>query len=202
MKSFSLKELGQLLGAEVRGDDSVTVSSVATLEKARPDQITFLANTKYRSQLEQTQAGAVLISPKELDGFAGNALVLNDPYVGFARVAQLLDSTPVAAEDIHPSAQIHPSAKLGEGVAVGANAVIGANSILGENVQIGAGTVVGQDVIIAQAAACGPMSPSITMYIWGKTVSFTLGPLSAPMVSVMPTNAVSGSKSLRPVVCA
>ncbi len=81
MKSFSLKELGQLLGAEVRGDDSVTVSSVATLEKARPDQITFLANTKYRSQLEQTQAGAVLISPKELDGFAGNALVLNDPYV-------------------------------------------------------------------------------------------------------------------------
>lgn len=81
MKSFSLKELGQLLGAEVRGDDSVTVSSVATLEKARPDQITFLANTKYRSQLEQTQAGAVLISPKELDCFAGNALVLNDPYV-------------------------------------------------------------------------------------------------------------------------
>ncbi len=152
MKSFSLKELGQLLGAEVRGDDSVTVSSVATLEKARPDQITFLANTKYRSQLEQTQAGAVLISPKELDGFAGNALVLNDPYVGFARVAQLLDSTPAAAEDIHPSAQIHPSAKLGEGVAVGANAVIGANSILGENVQIGAGTVVGQDVIIGSGS--------------------------------------------------
>ncbi|WP_076408187.1 UDP-3-O-(3-hydroxymyristoyl)glucosamine N-acyltransferase [Shewanella sp. UCD-KL12] len=148
MKSYTLKELAQTLNAEVQGDETQVVSSVATLENARAGQLSFLANSKYRAQLESTQASAVLISAKDVEGYPGNALVLNDPYVGFARVAQLLDTTPKAAEGIAPSAVIHPTAKLGEGVAIGANAVIGENVILGENVQIGAGTVIGQDSII------------------------------------------------------
>ncbi|WP_394147490.1 UDP-3-O-(3-hydroxymyristoyl)glucosamine N-acyltransferase [Shewanella atlantica] len=148
MKSYTIKELAQKLGGEVQGDETVVITAVATLENAAQGQISFLANSKYRAQLENTQASAVLISAKEVEGYAGNAIVLNDPYVGFARVAQLLDTTPKAATGIHPSAIIHPSAKLGEGVALGANVVIGENVILGENVQIGAGSVVGQDSIL------------------------------------------------------
>ncbi|QLE84881.1 UDP-3-O-(3-hydroxymyristoyl)glucosamine N-acyltransferase [Shewanella sp. Scap07] len=148
MSHFTLSEIASKLDGEVVGDGSITISSVATLEKAQADQLAFLANPKYRSQLESTQAGAVLLTESALVGFAGNAIVLKDPYVGFARVAQLLDSTPKAADAIHPSAVIDPSAMLGEGVAIGANAVIGANVILGERVQIGAGCVVGQDSVI------------------------------------------------------
>ncbi|WP_299787680.1 UDP-3-O-(3-hydroxymyristoyl)glucosamine N-acyltransferase [uncultured Shewanella sp.] len=148
MKSYTIKELAQKLGGEVQGDETVVITAVATLENAAQGQISFLANSKYRAQLENTQASAVLISAKEVEGYSGNAIVLNDPYVGFARVAQLLDTTPKAATGIHPSSIIHPSAKLGEGVALGANVVIGENVILGENVQIGAGSVVGQDSIL------------------------------------------------------
>lgn len=148
MKSYTIKELAQKLGADIQGDETQVITSVATLENAGAGQLSFLANSKYRAQLESTHASAVLISPKELDGFSGNAIILNDPYVGFARVSQLLDTTPKAAQGIHPSAVIHPTAKLGEGVALGANVVIGENVILGEQVQIGAGSVVGQDSIL------------------------------------------------------
>ncbi|MCF1439261.1 MAG: UDP-3-O-(3-hydroxymyristoyl)glucosamine N-acyltransferase, partial [Shewanella sp.] len=148
MKSVTLKQLGELLNAQVKGDQHIEIFGVSTLELAQSGQLTFLANSKYRNQLEQTQASAVLLSEKDAESYEGNALVLKDPYVGFARVAQLLDTTPRTADGIHPSAQIDPSAQLGEGVAIGANAVIGANVILGENVQIGAGTVIGQDTII------------------------------------------------------
>ncbi|MDX1281718.1 UDP-3-O-(3-hydroxymyristoyl)glucosamine N-acyltransferase [Shewanella colwelliana] len=148
MKSYTIKEIAAYLNAEVQGDDSVEITRVATLEKAQVGEISFLANPKYQSQLEGTAASAVLLSPQSAQGFVGNAIVLKDPYVGFARVAQLLDTTPRAAESIHPSAVIDASATLGEGVAIGANAVIGANVILGENVQIGAGCVIGQNVII------------------------------------------------------
>ncbi|NMH64556.1 UDP-3-O-(3-hydroxymyristoyl)glucosamine N-acyltransferase [Shewanella salipaludis] len=148
MKSVTLKELGLLLGADVQGDASLVITGVATLEAAVDGQISFLANSKYRSQLEHTRAAAVLLTAKDAADYAGNALVLADPYVGFARVAQLLDTTPNAAEGIHASAQIHPSAMLGEGVAVGANAVIGARVILGDGVQVGPGTVIGQDSIV------------------------------------------------------
>ena len=148
MNSVTLKELCLLLDGDIQGDETLIINSVATLENAKAGQISFLANNKYRSQLEETQASAVLLSAKDAQDYQGTALIVKDPYVGFARVAQYLDTTPKAAVGIHPSAQIDPSAHLGEGVAIGANAVIGANVILGENVQIGAGVVLGQDVVI------------------------------------------------------
>lgn len=148
MNSVTLKELCLLLDGDIQGDETLIINSVATLENAKAGQISFLANSKYRSQLEATQASAVLLSAKDAQDYQGTALIVKDPYVGFARVAQYLDTTPKAAVGIHPSAQIDPSAHLGEGVAIGANAVIGANVILGENVQIGAGVVLGQDVVV------------------------------------------------------
>ncbi|WP_298775518.1 UDP-3-O-(3-hydroxymyristoyl)glucosamine N-acyltransferase [uncultured Shewanella sp.] len=148
MKSYTLQVLADFLDAEIQGDAQKEIFAVGTLESADSGKITFLANAKYRVQLENTQAGAVLLSPTDVEGYAGNAIILKDPYVGFAKLAQLLDSTPNAADSIHPSAHIDPSAMIGEGVAIGPNAVIGANVILGENVQVGAGTVVGQDSIV------------------------------------------------------
>ena len=148
MTVYTLDKIADLIGAKVQGRGELEVSSVATLESATESQLSFLANSKYRSQLESTQAGAVLLSEADAQDYSGNALVLSDPYVGFARVAQLLDTTPPAAESIHSSAAIDPSAKLGEGVVIGANAVIGKNVILGDKVQVGAGTVVGQDCIL------------------------------------------------------
>ncbi|MBL4815432.1 MAG: UDP-3-O-(3-hydroxymyristoyl)glucosamine N-acyltransferase [Shewanella sp.] len=150
-----------MLGAEIRGDEALEIFSVATLENAAQGQLSFLANAKYRAQLEHTQASAVLISAQEVEGFTGNALVLNDPYVGFARVSQLLDTTPKAAIGIHDSAIIHPSAKLAEGVAIGANAVIGENVILSENVQVGPGCVIGQDCILGSGTR---LWANVTLY--------------------------------------
>ncbi|GAA0784231.1 MULTISPECIES: UDP-3-O-(3-hydroxymyristoyl)glucosamine N-acyltransferase [Pseudomonadati] len=150
MQQVTLKEIGQLLNATVRGDDTQIVSSVATLEDAIEGQLSFLANSKYRAQLEATQASAVLLTEKDAADYKGTAVIVADPYVGFARVAQLLDTSPKAAVGIHPSAQIDASAKLGENVSIGANAVICANAILSDNVQIGAGSVVGESSIIGQ----------------------------------------------------
>ncbi|MBV7316249.1 UDP-3-O-(3-hydroxymyristoyl)glucosamine N-acyltransferase [Shewanella sp. NIFS-20-20] len=152
MKSVTLNQLGELLSAQVQGDGSVAINAVATLEQAGPGQLSFLSNSKYRSQLTQCQASAVLLRADDAHEYSGNALIVNDPYVGFAKVAQLLDTTPPAAVGIHPSAVIDASAMLGEGVSIGANAVIAAGVILGDRVQIGAGCVIGQDVIIGSGS--------------------------------------------------
>ena len=148
MQSITLKELASRLNGKVKGNGDAIIYSVATLEAAKKGQLSFLSNSKYRGQLMSTQATAVLLSDKFTDEFEGNAVLVKDPYVAFARVAQWLDTTPKAAETIHPSAQIDPSAKLGENVSIGANAVIAKDVILGDNVEIGAGSVIGQASII------------------------------------------------------
>ncbi|GLP96712.1 UDP-3-O-(3-hydroxymyristoyl)glucosamine N-acyltransferase [Paraferrimonas sedimenticola] len=161
MKSYTLAQLCEQLGGELKGDGQVAIHSVATLEQGQAGQIAFLANRKYQAQLQSTKAAAVLLSPGDAEDFNGNAIILKDPYVAFARVAQLLDTTPAAATDIHPSAVVDPSAKLGEGVALGPNVVIGANVTLGDRVQIGAGTVIGQD---CQIGADTRLWANVTIY--------------------------------------
>jgi UDP-3-O-[3-hydroxymyristoyl] glucosamine N-acyltransferase len=142
--AFTLAQLAQKLGAEVHGNGDLEIRKVATLEKAGEGEITFLSNKKYRHFLEQTKAAAVLITEAELPYCPTNALVLKDPYVGFARVAQLLDTTPQPAEDIHPSAVIAADVQLGERVSIGANAVIESGVVLGNDVRIGPGCFVGK----------------------------------------------------------
>lgn len=73
---------------------------------------------------------------------------MRNPYLTYARMAQILDTTPQPAQDIAPSAVIDPSAKLGNNVAIGANAVIESGVVLGDNVVIGAGCFVGKNTKI------------------------------------------------------
>ncbi len=144
IESFTLAQLAEKIGATVHGNDSCSVSSLATLANAGEGQITFLSNAKYKGQLAQTKASAVILSPDAVADCPTNALVLDNPYVGFARVAQMLDTTPLPATNVHESAIISESATLGEGVAIGANAVIEDDVVLGNNVVIGAGCFVGK----------------------------------------------------------
>lgn len=61
---------------------------------------------------------------------------MKNPYLTYARMAQILDTTPQPAQNIAASAAIDPTAKLGNNVAVGANAVIESGVELGDNVVI------------------------------------------------------------------
>lgn len=88
-------------------------------------------------------------------------MVVADPYVAFAKVAQALDTTPPAAQSIAPSAVIDDSAVLGQGVCVGANAVIEAGVVLGDNVVIGAGCFIGKE---ANIGANTQLWANVTVY--------------------------------------
>lgn len=143
--SVTLGQLATLLGAELHGDASIEVSRVANLETAGSGEISFLSDSKYQSFLAQTAASAVLVKAADLSVCQTNALVVKDPYVGFARVAQLLDSTPQPAVDIHPTAVIAADVQLGQSVAIGPHAVIESGVVLGDDVAIGPGCFVGKN---------------------------------------------------------
>ena len=152
MATFLLSELAEQVNAQLHGDAACSIAGIATLENAKPGQISFLSNSKYRKYLAETSASAVLIKQDDMPFLAPgvHALVCHDPYVAFAKVAQLLDTTPDAASSIHPSAVIDSTAKLGVNVAVGANAVVAANAQIADNVQIGAGCVIGEGAVIGE----------------------------------------------------
>ncbi|UXN37375.1 UDP-3-O-(3-hydroxymyristoyl)glucosamine N-acyltransferase [Avibacterium paragallinarum] len=145
-KSYSLKELAQQIGATIRGNANVLIDSIAPLDKAQSNQLAFISNIKFRDLLAQSQAGILVVSENDVEFCSpeSSLLIVKDPYVAYAVLAQYMDSTPKAAAGIAPSAVISASAKLGENVSIGANAVIEDDVELSDNVIIGAGCFIGK----------------------------------------------------------
>ncbi|MBS3798663.1 MULTISPECIES: UDP-3-O-(3-hydroxymyristoyl)glucosamine N-acyltransferase [unclassified Pseudoalteromonas] len=161
MMAKSLADIAQHLGAELIGDGTLEIVGIQTLEKATAAHISFLANKKYRSQLADTQAGAVILSAADAEHFAGNKLVCQDPYVAYAKLAQLLDSTPASAVGIHPSAVISPDAKVSASANIGPLVVIEAGAVIGDHAQIGSHCFIGKDV---QIGAHTKLWNNVTVY--------------------------------------
>lgn len=148
MPSIRLADLAQQLDAQVHGDGDLVITGIASMHSAEPSQITFLSNSRYQEQLATCNAGAVVLTEADLPFCKSAALVVKNPYLTYARMAQIMDTTPQPAQDIAPSAVISPQATLGENVSIGANAVIESGVVLGDNVVIGAGCFIGKNTHI------------------------------------------------------
>lgn len=150
MSDYSLAELAEHVGATLVGDPQIRIHGIATLNNAASGQISFLSNSKYRSQLATTKASAVIVHPKEQQHCPSATLVMANPYAGFALIAQLLDNTPRSSTDIAHSAIIADSVTMGNNVSIGACAVIEEGVVLEDDVQIGAGCFVGEKAKIGR----------------------------------------------------
>ncbi|EKN3562584.1 TPA: UDP-3-O-(3-hydroxymyristoyl)glucosamine N-acyltransferase [Yersinia enterocolitica] len=148
MPSIRLADLAQQLDAQVHGDGDLVITGIASMHSAEPSQITFLSNSRYQEQLATCNAGAVVLTEADLPFCKSAALVVKNPYLTYARMAQIMDTTPQPAQDIAPSAVISPQATLGENISIGANAVIESGVVLGDNVAIGAGCFIGKNTHI------------------------------------------------------
>lgn len=141
--STSLGELAVRFGIELVGDPSATVSRVATLANADSECLSFFANKAYREQLRQTAAAAVLVRPDDAKDCPVNALLADDPYLTYARIADVLCPFPDPVPGVHASAVVAPSASVSETAEVSAHVVIADDCTIGDQVYIGPGVVIG-----------------------------------------------------------
>lgn len=150
MQQYRLIDLAEKVGGTLKGNADIFVESIAPLERATSQQLTFISNPKFRPLLAQSQAGVLLVSEADLPYCADdqNVIVVKDPYVAYAILAQLMDTTPEPAADIAQSAVISASALLGKNVSIGANAVIEDGVVIGDDVCIGAGCFIGKNAKI------------------------------------------------------
>lgn len=148
MASITLAELADKLGAQLRGNGDVIIHSIAGMNKAKDGQLTFLSSSKYRSYLTNCLASVVLLKEADAKYCNTNVLIMDNPYLGYALVSQLFDTTPRCATNIAASAYLSEGVTLGQDVAIGHNAVIEDGVTLGDNVQIGAGCFIGKNTVI------------------------------------------------------
>ena len=141
-EEFSLGELAVRFGLTLRGEPELKVRSVATLSRAGAGSLSFLANSRYRRQLEITGATAVLISAEDEGDCPVAALIHPNPYLVYARIAALLHPQVPRTPGRHPSAVISSRARIAASAEIGPLAVIEEDAQIGERVSIGPGCVV------------------------------------------------------------
>lgn len=155
-KTYTLGEIAAALGAELQGDPDVRVEGLATLQAAGPGQLSFLANPSYARYLADTRASAVIVAPAMAGKSATNVLLLDNPYLGYARLSHWFDPAPVAPPGVHPSAVVDPTAVIPDTACVGPQTVIEADVELGDGVVIGAGSVIGARCRIGAGSVLRP----------------------------------------------
>ncbi len=152
---YDLATLAALLNAELAGDPETEIHGLATLKAAGSGSLSFYHNPRYFSDLSATRASAVILSREHADSFSGNKLLVDNPYVCYARASHLFDQKREQPKAIAASARISDSANLGSGVRVGENVVIAENVSIGADSIVAANTVIEGDVQIGESSHIG-----------------------------------------------
>ena len=140
--AVSLGELAVRFGCELRGDPDARVEQVATLAGADARSLSFLANPRYKSQLTQTKAGAVVLDKATAVDCPTNALICANPHAAYARIAAVLHPMTRGPAGVHTTAIVAESARIDP------SAHIGPLAVIGERVVIGAGTFIGPHCVL------------------------------------------------------
>lgn len=163
---LALGDIVAELGGELHGDPSRVASGLAPLESAGADQLSFLSNPRYQSQLTTSQAACVIVGPASRDAALarGAAIVTDDPYLYFARLTQLWKRRVlgvVHVPGIHPSAVVDPAAVIDPTARIGPLCVvergvrIGAFTELKSRVTVSEGCVIGDRCVLHPGVVIG-----------------------------------------------
>lgn len=145
---ISLGELANRFDCELIGDPDVIIDGVGTLSNAGSNALSFLASPAYKKQLSSTKAAAVVLRADDAQVSPTAALISDDPYACYARMAAVICPPPVYEPGVHPTAAVSTAATVATSAHIAANAVIEDGATIGENSYIGSGTVVGPGCVV------------------------------------------------------
>jgi UDP-3-O-[3-hydroxymyristoyl] glucosamine N-acyltransferase len=158
--SRSLQEVAQFLGGEVIGDETITLYDVRGIDEAGEGDITFIANPRYKSKLEETGASAVLVS-SEITTSTKNLLIVDDPYRALARLLSLFYPEEKDPVMVSQGAHIDESAGIAEGVTIYPGVYVGKNAQIEKGVILYPGVCIGNHVVIGEDSI---LHPNVTVY--------------------------------------
>ena len=142
-----LEEIAQIIGAEFNGAD-IDIKSMNTLKDASKDELSFVSNSKYLKDVQNSNAGAIIVDSKTAEYVPDGcvALVVDAPYWQMAILSKYF--APLIEDETLPNAVIGKGTKISSKAEVANGAVIGENCTILAHVYIGTEAVVGDNTVI------------------------------------------------------
>jgi UDP-3-O-[3-hydroxymyristoyl] glucosamine N-acyltransferase len=147
MISLNLQEISQKIDGELKGDPAFRVTSVNSLEKAGPNEISFSARDAV--DFKKVKAGALIVK-KESKIHYPNLIYVENPFAAFARLLDFFFPHRRFSEGVDPNARVSESARIGKNVSIGVFSYIGERCVIGDNCEIHSGVKIYRDVTIGE----------------------------------------------------
>ena len=153
--SYTLSELADRLGAKLHGNGEQIITGLQTLQEAQEGELSFLSHPAYSKYLKTTCASAVILTSAQAVDWVGNALILENPYLGYAKISHLFNNDVVLSIGVHETAVVSTAADVHASAAIGVNVVIEQGVHIAKDVSIDSGTIIGHDSVIGQGTYIG-----------------------------------------------
>ncbi|MFN2387656.1 MAG: UDP-3-O-(3-hydroxymyristoyl)glucosamine N-acyltransferase [Thermoanaerobaculia bacterium] len=149
----TLGELAELVGGRVSGDAAKRISGAQSLEQARADDLSWVADSRRAGKAAASGAGALIVRAAE-DASGKPAIVAPHPQLAFAVCLEALQPRrrprPGVARGarVASSASVARSASVAAGATISARARVGARTVIGEGVFLGEEVEIGEDCLL------------------------------------------------------
>jgi UDP-3-O-[3-hydroxymyristoyl] glucosamine N-acyltransferase len=163
--SFTPSEVAEIVQARAsRGATTETIRAIASLEKARSGDLSFLGNPKYKPEVAKTAASVVLL-PTDYEGEPKPGqlfLLVEKPSVGLARLCARIEALlwPKPAPGVHPSAIIAADVRIPSSATIGPLCVVESGARIGERTHLHARVFIGRN---ASVGADCVLMPGVTL---------------------------------------
>jgi len=157
---MDLKEIAKILKCDFSGEN-FEVTKMNTLRDAKKSEISFVANSKYIKEIQDSNAGAIIVdrSTKEFVPKDTIALVVDNPYWEMATLSKYfappIEDETLAEPKIGKGSVVSPKAEIAKGAVIGENCTIMAHVYIGTNSVIGNNTIIYPSVSIYRDCRVG-----------------------------------------------
>ena len=125
-RSYKLSEISDFLGGQLFGDGSKTVSNIKTLIEADKGSISFIYSNRFKKDLKETSASAVLISEEYTKDCSVDYILVSNPHISYAKLTQLFaqDLREKISKENHANSYAENDIEIGKNVFIGENVII------------------------------------------------------------------------------
>ncbi|MDP8230425.1 MAG: UDP-3-O-(3-hydroxymyristoyl)glucosamine N-acyltransferase [Candidatus Gorgyraea atricola] len=145
----TLTEIAAIVDGEIVGDEKTVVTGICGIKEAQKGDLTFIANSRYLSLMNQTKASAIITS-RDVKSAPKPIVRTENPSIAFAKMVSLM-----APNEVKKPKGIHPTAVIGEKVRIGRNVAIQAYVVIEDNVEIKDSTILYAGAYVGHHAKIG-----------------------------------------------
>ncbi len=147
-------QIAEFLSGKLNGEGEIKIKNIASLEKAKTGELSFIEKKEFIKQAKETNASCLLIPNDFEEELPCPTIQVKNPKLAFAKIA----------EKIHPNkqrtgwsetAQIDETSDVRAGY-IGAFVTVGENSYIGEYAEIHNGVKIGNNVTIKKYSIIYP----------------------------------------------